>query len=81
MPPQASNRSKQWAAFAGALASKTELRPQGDGWKTIREIATDFKLTLGGARKAINKIKHERFLGSALRDGVLLSQTWYRPLE
>lgn len=81
MPPQASNRSKQWADFAGALSAKEELLPNGDGWKTIREIAKEFKLTLGGARKAINKVKHERFRGSALQDGFLFSQTWYRPLE
>jgi hypothetical protein len=70
----------RWAAFTKALTDKPEKRPEGEGWKTIREIAKEFDVPIGKARKAVKAMKHERFIGSIMRHGNLNSETWYRPI-
>ena len=76
------NADSFWGEFAVALATTSEKRPTGKGWKSMNEWIADS----GHGRSATNsKLSQgvkigllERFEGTVQQDGRLVRAVWYR---
>ena len=75
----------QWAAFSKALTCSKEIKPTGDGWKTIPELMVLFDLandnTKKRARTGLKAGMLEVFEGKEYRAGRLVRAAWYRPIK
>ena len=85
MPPKTSSSiDKAWAdSFQQALTH--EKKPQGDGWKTAKQLIADYDIGKNRAMRALNKCleegKLEQFRGLQYNGKRLQNQVWYRPKE
>ncbi len=69
--------------LARALSAAGEVRPQGAGWKTLKEMGVIWKLVGTGAATRAGRLYRagllEKFPGKQLLNGKLVHCVWYRP--
>ena len=69
----------KWDAFAKALATKQERRPQGEGWMTVEELIKKYKTSRLQVLRALKETPHETFKGVVMQNGILVRASWHRP--